>query len=166
MSIRKFPGVMITKAAFECAMARGNRVTVVFWEIKRDDNGKVIKAPDADGIMVEQWEETIRTLEFFDHKETAAGDVVFVGMAHWGTREGWGPTIRSVRLDRVIEWTEHKRCPYIIPNTYFAKEVRAHAVGAGWHAVADMDDAEIWEVIRGARDPEESIARMAQHIAA
>lgn len=168
MTIRKFPGIGDTRVAFESAMARRLRVTVAFWEIKRDDGGRVIKGADGG----EQWEYALRTLEFFDQRETIDGNFVFIGMAHHSPRDGWGPCVRSVRLDRVIEWTEHKRCHYIIPNTYFIKKVRDHAAERHtpdrlktlWDVVTDVwTDADIWEVIQGAATPEESIARMAQY---
>lgn len=137
------------------AMDRRWRVTVGFWEVKRDpDTRKIIK--DATGK--EQYAHTVRTLEPFDVDGPTGEE--FVTAMDACPRDGKGPNIRRFRVDRVTDVTVHKRCPYRMPNAHFIGRVRAHAAehsGEGWGRVAALTDVALWSLIDEATSSQHAI---------
>jgi hypothetical protein len=138
------------------AMDKRWRVTVGFWEVKRDDNRRIIK--DAHGR--EQYVHTVRTMEPFDIDGPTGQEYVTAMDAL--PRDGKGAAIRRFRVDRVTDITVHKRSPYRMPNAYFIGRVRAHAAeheGEGWGRVAAMTDDALWSLIDEASSTQDAIDR-------
>lgn len=138
------------------AMDRRWRVTVGFWEVKRDDNRRIVK--DSQGR--EQYVHTVRTLEPFDIDGPSGEE--FVTAMDACPRNGGGPAIRRFRVDRVTDMTVHKRSPYRMPNTHFIGRVRAHAAehsGEGWGRVAALTDDALWSLIDESASTQDAIDR-------
>jgi hypothetical protein len=158
-----------TIALLREAMRRRIAVTVGFWEVRKDDDGKPVKAYDPDtGRNEDTYVRTLRTVEFFNEEVSSHGRTVFTGVdrcpknrtvtgAPWGT-----PGVRRVRADRVCELS-FASTGYDTPNPYFLEQVRKHAEQqAGvrkWRRVLSMSDAELWPLIVGAADPLTAVAQ-------
>jgi hypothetical protein len=136
------------------AMDKRWRITVGFWEVKKDDRRRPVK--DANGNV--QYVHTVRTLEPFDLDGDTGQE--YVTCMDACPRDGGGPAIRAFRVDRVTDMTIHRRSPYRMPNAYFIGRVRAHAAehsGEGWGRVAAMTDAALWALIDEAHNPDHAI---------
>lgn len=151
------------------AMERRWRVTVGFWEVRKDENRRPVKGPNGEALFVH----TVRTLEPFDvnrmslaeYYETEWADTDYVTAMDAHTAEG-RPGIRACRFDRITDVTIHKRNPYRMPNSYFIGRVRQHAAeynGEGWGAVAAMTDDALWALIEESWSPADAIDRAAQY---
>lgn len=151
------------------AMGRRWRVTVGFWEVRKDKNRKPVKGPNGEELFVH----TVRTFEPFDvngmsiedyYGGTWADADYFTAMdAH--TAEG-RPGIRRCRFDRVTDITIHKRHPYRMPNTYFIGQVRQHAAqmnGEGWGGVAALTDDALWALIEEAWSRDDAVNKAAMY---
>lgn len=147
------------------AMERRWRVTVGFWEVRKDDQRRPMKDADGRLLMVH----TVRTLEPFDVNRLSLEDYYatewrdtdyFTSMdAHTGERK---PGIRACRFDRITDITIHKRHPYRMVNQYFVGRVRRHAAeldGEGWGAVAALTDDALWALIDEAWSAQDAIDR-------
>lgn len=149
------------------AMERRWRITVGFWEVRREPGSRrIIK--DEQGR--EQYVHTVRTLEPFDvnalplpdYYDSDWADADYVTAMDTHPRDARGPAIRRVRLDRVTDVTIHKRHLYRLPNTYFIGAVRRHAAemnGEGWGAVAALTDAALWSLIDEAWSADDAVVR-------
>lgn len=146
------------------AMNRRWRVTLGFWEVKKDDQRRPVK--DAQGNV--QYEHTVRTMEFFDVDSPQANwDVVFFTGMDACPRDGRGPGIRRVRADRITSVTVHKYCAYRMPNAHFIGRVRAHAAehsGEGWGEIAALSDTDLWALIDTAHSSEAAIAMATEYV--
>lgn len=151
------------------AMERRWRITVGYWEVKREPGTRRI-VKDAAGR--EQYVHTVRTIEPFDinamsladYFESAWSDADYVTAMDAVPREGGGPAIRRVRMDRITDVTIHKRHPYRMRNTYFMGKVRQHAAdmdGEGWGAIAALSDPALWSLIEEAWSADDAVARAA-----
>lgn len=158
------------------AMDRRWRVTVGFWEARTEEyeaegvkkKRKVRVLDPATGRMTDTFVHTVRTLEPFDVAESASNDVYVTAMDAC-PRDGGGPAIRRVRLDRITDVTVHKYCSYRMPNAHFIGRVRAHAAehaGEGWGRVAALTDDALWALIDEASSSDDAIERAAVYAAA
>lgn len=150
------------------AIRRRLPVNVAFWEVRKDEEtGRPVRVPDpVTGKMTDTYVRTLRTIEFFIKDVSEAGNVVFTGVDRCPRNRAvpgapWGaPNIRRVRVDRVAELS-FVHSTYITPNPYFMEQVRKHAAERadhrGWRIVGDLADAELWQLIEYATDPNEAI---------
>lgn len=145
------------------AMDRRWRVTVDYWEVRKDEQRRPVKGPDGEALMVH----TVRTLEPFDVCRVSLAEYFDQGWQDTDyftamdacTAEGT-PGIRAVRFDRITGVTIHKRNPYRMINKYFVGKVRQHAAqvdGDGWGEIAALTDDALWSLISQAWSADDAV---------
>lgn len=148
------------------AMERRWRVTVGFWEVRKDDRRRPVKGPDGNELYVH----TVRTFEPFDVNRVSLAeyydmdwsDTDYFTAMDACPRDGGGAAIRRCRFDRVTDITIHRRSPYRMLNAHFIGRVRQHAAelnGEGWGAVAALTDDALWALIEEAWSTDDAIAK-------
>ncbi len=126
-------------------------------EVKKRDGSTALEWKPVEG----QWVHIVRTMEFFNIEPTSENHTVLQAMDRCpslrGDPERFGPPeIRSIRLERITDYTVHVKSTYRLKNRYFIERVREHAEANRLHKVTALTDDALWEIIQRASDRQEA----------